>query len=389
MAAPSTAQKERAKETVSVKELAKVLRGNIQGLKSDEYNHLDVDPIADNYEGVFWDLAQATPRLNAQTLKRAAMQAFDASAQEADVFGARLAKTYQVIAERARKVKTFDRTPQNSAFNRLVKVYWQQHVRQEPGSTRSTGQRLLRSQQKSLRKQRAAEAGLPLEPPGTPPPKARRLNFTPWTEETSPRVWAEPSASAFPQLANPWEQVASEAASGLPAPAAGVSAQVDEQVSPAELPAADVPAQVEENLLPPAELPELPAELPAAADEQALPAEPAQDLALVSVPAPVQAAGRARAPGRRSRPLPQDMTAPLRDVRVVHTVLSLPVRSYVQARSKSPGSRRLIVEFRARDCSEQHRHLATEAAKRIQDGELGFQAGRALRQQLLVEHGHV
>lgn len=54
-----------------MKELAKVLRGNIQGLKSDEYNHLDVDPIADNYEGVFWDLAQATPRLNAQTLKRA------------------------------------------------------------------------------------------------------------------------------------------------------------------------------------------------------------------------------------------------------------------------------------------------------------------------------
>ena len=355
----------RAKEAVGSKEVAKILRGSLQGLRSEDYNHLDAEPVAANYEEVLQDLVQATPRLNAQTCKRAAMQAFDATAQEAEAFGTRLAKTFQSIAERARKAKTFERTAMTTAFGRLAKAYWQAFVRQEPQSTRSTGQKLLRSQQRSLRKHKAqAEeetAGLPLDQEATPPPKAaRRLFLTPWSEEPSPRDWAMPASagSLALQLLGPEPAASSEP--GASAPAQGLPPQVAQEPG---LPGHEVPGQG----------------LPAV--------EPC--LALVpAAPPPQLQAEPQRRPARRCRAAPRDVLQPLRDVTVVHTVLSLPVRSYVQARTASPGSRRLIAEFRARDCADNHRNLAVEAARRIRNYELGYEAGRALRQELMAEFGY-
>lgn len=77
--------------------------------------------------------------------------------------------------------------------------------------------------------------------------------------------------------------------------------------------------------------------------------------------------------GPRKRAPPEDTHAPLVNVSVVHTVRSLPTRSYVQAQTQTPGkSKRLIVEFRARDCNNEHRLLADEAARRIREDGLGY-----------------
>lgn len=130
--------KERAKETLTVRDVSKTLRGSIPGLRSAEYLCLDVEPVAQSYEEALQDLIRLTPRLNAGTVKKGALHAFDVTAGEAETFGARFAKVFQTVGEKARKVKDLTRTPGNSAFNRLVQAYWKEHVRPDvPGEAGS------------------------------------------------------------------------------------------------------------------------------------------------------------------------------------------------------------------------------------------------------------
>lgn len=91
----------------------------------------------------------------------------------------------------------------------------------------------------------------------------------------------------------------------------------------------------------------------------------------------------AKKPAARSRRGdPQSPEAPLSCVSVTTTHKSLPVRSYVQAKTTTPaGGKRLIVEFTEQKYPN-HEELAHEVKKIIEEKKLGYTAARALRDQV-------
>lgn len=85
--------------------------------------------------------------------------------------------------------------------------------------------------------------------------------------------------------------------------------------------------------------------------------------------------------GRVRRGTPKSPEVPLTGLSVTTTRKSLPVRSYVQARTTTPGGGpRLIAEFTAKKFPN-HEELAHQVKKTIEDEQLGFTAARALRQR--------
>ena len=99
---------DRAKNTATAADMARVLRGGVASLDDEKYLTIDLDKIVKIYEPVIMDLLRLTPRPTAGVLKLGSALAFSEKNTDAEchAFGEKLYNAIVMCRDKSKSMST-------------------------------------------------------------------------------------------------------------------------------------------------------------------------------------------------------------------------------------------------------------------------------------------